>query len=121
MSRTHSLIQRARELAALARMPATPGPWRTCSTGGRDLAEGVSNNGVYFEGGVVFSVYPDPNAELIAAAPAMAQLLKELADALEQTTTNAAVADQERMLSAMEASDGSRHETERQPSGDLEG
>jgi hypothetical protein len=83
---TTDLIKRARELAAPAD-EATPGPWELCGTRGLDLAEGVTNNGVYVEYGRVYTTQPDRDAELIAAAPEMAEMLRQLADALEEVTS----------------------------------
>ncbi len=70
------IIGRARELAALAK-EATPGQWRVWP--GRVVR---AEDGTY-----ICSAYPvdAKNAELIAAAPEMAGLLRELADELYRT------------------------------------
>ena len=74
MNGTDGLICRARELAALADN-ATPGRWRVWPW--RVVR---AEDATY-----ICSAYPvdSGNAELIAAAPEMAHLLRELADALE--------------------------------------
>jgi hypothetical protein len=79
------LIRRARKLAALAKK-ATPGPWRAAQakSGPFKLSpwwyvvglpvDGPSTGGDY---------YSEADAKLVAAAPDMAHLLKQMADELK--------------------------------------
>jgi len=84
------LIRRARELAALAD-GATPGPWRWMyadtlleSADGRRT---VLDHSMLCDECVQRSVDPsERDARLIEAAPEMAALLRQLADALEEAT-----------------------------------
>jgi len=87
------LIRRARELAKLADK-ATPGPWRwvaACTRFERDVDERASNQRAVLDFSLLCDecvhkvVVPSiPDSDLIAAAPEMALLLRQLADALEE-------------------------------------
>lgn len=84
---TSGLVRRARELAALARK-ATPGPWRVFD---RDAFPrmGACQHIATLNRWKILRMYQiesddRANAELISAAPEMARLLAEVADALER-------------------------------------
>jgi len=90
MIETKPLITRARELAKL-REKATPGPWVIYWEQDAIAYPGdiiVSYRAAHTDYSVItHGVYNSPVAELIAAAPEMAQLLGEMGDAVEKLSS----------------------------------
>lgn len=86
MGDTKDLITRARQFAALAEK-ATPGPWKKngcdCVYSARTPNPGRNPEGLVFISDVALR---SADHDLIAAAPDMARLLGEMADALEQSS-----------------------------------
>ena len=94
MATTDDLIKRARELAALADI-ATPGPWSSEVEATRRLVHKADVGYCdapecwCLEDGLIATVEREGDAPLIAAAPEMAMLLRQMAAALEHADEKA--------------------------------